>query len=460
MVFSSITFIFFLLPLFLIFNFIALSTKSSNLRNTSLLFVSLLFYTWGEAYNVLILVVLGFINFIAGRWLHNTKKPRFWLIMFLVFNVGLLVGYKYTYWLLSFFLPAFVGRKQSMPLGISFFTFHAISYLIDVYRRHVQPARSASAFLTYFCMFPHLVAGPIVRYAQIKGDLYIVKYDKDLLSFGLYRFLIGLNKKVIIANSVAVLADSAFTFSKLGTLNVADAWVGISAYAIQIYFDFSGYSDMAIGLAAMAGFRFEENFMRPYSSRSIKEFWQRWHISLSSWLKDYVYIPLGGSKCTNFATYRNLLIVFILCGIWHGANFTFLIWGLWHGFFLVIERLPVVRVFQVIPTYVSRLYTVIVVIFGWIFFRADSITAARSYFLDLFTGPIGPMTLTYHLKALYILIISVLVCIIPDKYVYLPTSQKKYDFSIISYLFQICIGIYSISILLYNLRNPFIYFNF
>jgi len=226
-----------------------------------------------------------------------------------------------------------------MPLGISFFTFHAISYLVDIHRKDIKPARSVADFFAYFCMFPHLVADPIVRYAQIREQISGRRPDRELFNFGVYRFLLGLNKKVIIANSVSVIADTAFTNNMLGSgLGMMDAWVGIAAYTIQIYFDFSAYSDMAIGLAAMPGFRFEENFRRPYSSASIKEFWRRWHISLSSWFRDYLYIPLGGNRKGNLVSFCNLIIVFFLCGLWHGANLTFIIWGLWHGGFLVIER--------------------------------------------------------------------------------------------------------------------------
>lgn len=316
MVFASLSFIFILLPLFLVVDFSARLAKSAVLRNSGLLFISLLFYTWGEAANVFLLFGLGIVNYAAGNYLPKSKNPRRCIAIFVAVNLAVLIGFKYACWLLAFVIPALVGKKASLPLGISFFTFHAISYLIDVHRRHIAPAKTALDFLTYFCMFPHLVAGPIVRYAQVRDDLAGRGPNRDLFSFGLYRFLVGLNKKVIIANSVAVMADSAFLMSAGGHLHFFDAWLGIMAYAVQIYFDFSGYSDMAIGLAAMAGFHFDENFRRPYSSASIREFWRRWHISLSSWLRDYLYIPLGGNKGSRQATYRNLLIVFALCGLW------------------------------------------------------------------------------------------------------------------------------------------------
>ena len=254
-------------------------------------------------------------------------------------NIFLLFCCKYVCWVISLILPFLELKQPKLPLGISFFTFHAISYLIDIRRGVIQPAKNAVDFLTYFCMFPHLVAGPIVRYAQVQHELTRRGPDASLFSYGVFRFLMGLNKKVLIANSVAGIADAAFVLSSQGNLHFLDAWLGIAAYTVQIYFDFSGYSDMAIGLAAMAGFHFEENFNRPYSSSSIREFWRRWHISLSSWLRDYLYIPLGGSRGSVLSTYRNQLVVFFICGLWHGADMTFIVWGLWHGIFLIVERM-------------------------------------------------------------------------------------------------------------------------
>lgn len=460
MVFASLTFIFLLLPLTLGFDFFSRLAKSGMLRNSALLFVSLLFYTWGEAANVFLLLVLGIVNYAAGNYLPKSKNPRLYVAIFVAINLAVLIGFKYAYWVLSFVLPVLDGKKAPMPLGISFFTFHAISYLIDVYRRQIQPAKTALGFLTYFCMFPHLVAGPIVRYAQVKDDLITRGPDKGLFSFGMYRFLVGLNKKVIIANSVAVVVDSAFSMSGGGHLHFLDAWLGIMAYAVQIYFDFSGYSDMAIGLAAMLGFRFEENFRRPYSSTSIREFWRCWHISLSSWLRDYLYIPLGGSKKGKWATYRNLLIVFFLCGLWHGADVTFILWGLWHGMFLIVERLPVGRFLEKMPTVLSRGYTLIVVLIGWVLFRAEDISAAIAYLKSMFTISFAPVALTYHTMAFVALVIGIILCLIPDKYFPEPTSRKPGDFPVSVYVLQVVLAVLSVAFLLTGTRNPFIYFNF
>ena len=460
MVFASLSFIFLLLPLFLALDLSAQSVRSGALRNAALFFVSLLFYTWGEAANVFLLFALGIVNYAAGNYLPRSRNPRFYMALFVAVNLAVLVGFKYAHWLLSFVLPALDGKKASMPLGISFFTFHAISYLIDVYRRQIKPANTALDFLTYFCMFPHLVAGPIVRYAQVQDDLSVRGPDKDLFSFGMYRFLVGLNKKVIIANSVAVMADSAFSMSGLGNLHFFDAWLGIMAYAIQIYFDFSGYSDMAIGLAAMAGFHFEENFRRPYSSASIREFWRRWHISLSSWLRDYLYIPLGGSKGSRQATYRNLLIVFFLCGLWHGADVTFILWGLWHGLFLVIERLPAGRLLDKMPVFLSRIYTLIVVLVGWVFFRAENIGTAGEYLKEMFVFSLSPVVLTYHATACVALAVGGALCLLPDRLLPDPTSHNTAAFSASAYCLQALLAVASIALLLTGARNPFIYFDF
>ncbi len=460
MVFASLSFIFLVLPLFFAIDSAARLARSEASRNTGLLFVSLLFYTWGEAANVFLLFALGIGNYAAGNHLPRSKNPRLWIAIFVAANLAVLIGFKYASWLLSFILPDLTNKKAAMPLGISFFTFHAVSYLIDVYRRQIPPATTALNFLTYFCMFPHLVAGPIVRYAQVRDNLSARGGDKELFSFGMYRFLVGLNKKILIANSVAVMADSAFSLSAGGHLQFFDAWLGVLAYALQIYFDFSGYSDMAIGLAAMAGFRFEENFRRPYSSTSIREFWRRWHISLSSWLRDYLYIPLGGGRGSRLATYRNLLIVFFLCGLWHGADVTFVLWGLWHGLFLIIERLPAGRLLERMPGFLSRGYTLFVVLIGWVFFRAENIHTAGAYLKDMFTVSFAPPILTYHAAACAALAAGGALCLLPDRLFPAPDSRNAGDFPASAYCAQVILAVGSIMLLLTGARNPFIYFDF
>ncbi|MFI3272264.1 MAG: MBOAT family O-acyltransferase [Pseudomonadota bacterium] len=462
MVFSSISFIFLLLPFFLLADFGAKLTFGTRLRNALLLTFSILFYAWGEPLAVFLLIALGAINYGAGL-LISKKQERAWRItaLFITLNILVLIGFKYSTWLLSFILPSFADKKTSIPLGISFFTFHAISYLIDVARQAIRPAKSTLDFLTYFCMFPHLVAGPIVRYAQVQEDLLQRGPNRNLFTFGLYRFLLGLNKKVLIANTVAPLADAAFHLSQANHLGFYDAWIGIIAYSMQIYFDFSAYSDMAIGLAAMAGFHFEENFQRPYSSRSMQDFWRRWHISLSSWLRDYLYIPLGGSRYGTLATYRNLLIVFLLCGLWHGANMTFIIWGLWHGAFLIIERLPLGKKLACMPHLFGRAYAFLAVTIGWVFFRADTAQFACQYIQDLFSFDMhASVALSYYTLACATLGIAILLCAIPDRWLPNVTSRNSEQVSTTFYILQAILAIGSVSMLLVGMRNPFIYFNF
>ena len=333
MVFASLPFIFFILPLFLTLDF--LSQKKNLIRNFFIILVSLFFYVFdGGTHSLKILLAYGVLNFFFGYILEYVKSKNhilknLTLILFVAINLLALVFYKYSFWLVNLLhdngiADNITAKPQILPLGISFFTFHAISYLIDISRGELNGKSNVVNFLTYFFMFPHLIAGPIVRYKQVKDYLVDRTYDQSQFSYGLYRFILGVNKKILIANSVAPIANMAFTYH-VASISTSDAWLGAVAYMIQIYFDFSAYSDMAIGLASMAGFRFSENFNQPYLSTSIKDFWRRWHISLSSWLRDYVYIPLGGSRVPTYRIYVNLITVFFLCGLWHGANMTFVI---------------------------------------------------------------------------------------------------------------------------------------
>jgi alginate O-acetyltransferase complex protein AlgI len=460
MVFASLSFIFILLPLFLAADFAARRWGSGAARNAVLLLLSLAFYTWGEAVNVVLLLALGAMNYAAGRRLPRSRRPRLFLASAVALNLAFLFVFKYLTWTLSMVAPSLAVKPLSLPLGISFFTFHAVSYLVDVHRRHVPPAGSALEFLTYFCMFPHLVAGPIVRYAQIRDDLPARGPDRDLFSFGMYRFLLGLNKKVLIANSVAIMADSAFSMSAGGNLRFLDAWLGIAAYAAQIYYDFSAYSDMAIGLAAMAGFRFRENFLRPYSSASVREFWRRWHVSLSTWMRDYLYIPLGGSRGGAAATYRNLLAVFLLCGLWHGANVTFVLWGLWHGLFLILERLHALRPLGRPPRPLARIYAMWVVLVGWVPFRARGAGEAWAYLKGMFVPDLAPAVLLSYTAACAALAVGAALCLAPDRLFPAPDSRRPGDFPAALYWLQALLAVLSVSILLGGARNPFIYFNF
>lgn len=460
MVFASLPFMFFILPLFLVCDGAARLTGSVTARNAVMLALSLLFYTWGEAANVFLLLALGMVNYGAGLLVARSTRPRMYLAGFVALNLAVLVFFKYTFWLLSFITPSLMAKPLAMPLGISFFTFHAISYLVDIYRKHIDPARNGLDFLTYFCMFPHLVAGPIVRFAHVRAEMAARGPDRELFSFGMYRFLLGLNKKVLIADQVSLLADTAFSLSGSGHLAFFDAWIGITAYAIQIYFDFSGYSDMAIGLAAMAGFRFEENFRRPYSAASIRDFWHRWHISLSTWFRDYLYIPLGGSRRSEMSTYRNLLLVFFLCGLWHGADITFVIWGLWHGLFLLFERRGLGALVEKLPLFVSRGYVALVVLVGWVFFRAGTFDAAVAYLGVMASPSFAPAVLPYYSIAVAALAVGCVLCLISDQLLPCPTSGTPEAFPLEAYCLHGALAVVSVALLLTSTRSPFIYFNF
>ncbi len=346
MVFSSITFLFFFLPVFLM-GYLGVGKKG---RNLFLLLASLFFYLWGEQLFVLVMLASIVMNYFFGLLLdrvgiQGSRAGKFLLAAALVANLGMLVFFKYANFavdnlnlLLSWLnMPLMHLHKVHLPIGISFFTFQAMSYLIDLYRQEYKAQKNPLYLGLYISLFPQLIAGPIVRYSDIAE--HIKKRTVSLHDFacGAERFVFGLGKKILIANPMGLMADHIFAM-QAELLSTGTAWLGITCYTLQIYFDFSGYSDMAIGLGRMFGFHFLENFNYPYISRSIREFWRRWHISLSTWFRDYLYIPLGGNRHGNNRTSLNLLIVFLLCGLWHGASWNFILWGLMYGFFLVAER--------------------------------------------------------------------------------------------------------------------------
>jgi alginate O-acetyltransferase complex protein AlgI len=387
MVFSSTVFLFLFLPLVLALYFLFPRVA----RNGVLLVASLVYYAWGESTFlplVFVSIVGNYVFGLAMQRLVEGRARKLLLGVAVVMNIGLLVWFKYA----NFFVHAFnVAAHQfpsvhhsvrlhpiALPLGISFFTFHALSYVIDIYRRQAVAQRSLPRLGLYILFFPQLVAGPIVRYHEISDQLGARQVRMSDLAAGIERFVIGLAKKMLIANVTAEIADGIFAVP-LSALTTGLAWLGACAYAIQIYFDFSGYSDMAIGLARLFGFRFPENFDYPYISRSVTEFWRRWHLSLSRWFRDYLYIPLGGNRRGGARTYLNLVTVFFLCGLWHGASWTFVIWGLIHGAFLVIERRGLLRVLDATWSPLRHVYCLLVVLVTWVFFRAPSLTFAHSF---------------------------------------------------------------------------------
>jgi alginate O-acetyltransferase complex protein AlgI len=391
MVFSSLVFLYLFLPLTLLLYFAA----GRRWRNGVLLLVSLLFYAWGETGYVLLMLVSVLANWLFGLLIEREKargkSGKGALAAGIIVNLLPLLFFKYSNFLidnLNAFLPIpgvhpIELAPVHLPIGISFYTFQAISYLVDLYRREVEVQRNPINLSLYIALFPQLIAGPIVRYHDIARRIISRRTSLEDFSSGILRFTAGLGKKVLIANSVGAVADHIFSLPP-SVLPAYLAWLGIISYTLQIYYDFSGYSDMAIGLGRMFGFHFQENFLYPYSSRSVQEFWRRWHISLSTWFRDYLYIPLGGNRKGTVRTYLNLLIVFFLCGLWHGAGWGFVIWGLYHGLFLVLERGAAGKISGSIPRVIQHSYTLLVIMIGWIFFRAETPGAALGYLGALF----------------------------------------------------------------------------
>lgn len=388
MVFSSFTFLLLFLPITLLGYYLL----PGRARNVWLLALSILFYAWGEPDFIFVLLLSILLNY-AFALLVEKASPRLrrrTLALGVMLNLGLLFYYKYVAFLvaqLGDMLAIFQWARPDvpdiiLPIGISFFTFQGISYLVDVYRKDVPPQRSLTNVAMYIALFPQLIAGPIVRYTSIAHEIEHRKLTLDMAVHGLQLFALGLGKKVVLANSLGSVADAAFTLPT-SSLATGTAWTGALAYTLQIYFDFSGYSDMAIGLGLLLGFHFPLNFNYPYIATSMTEFWRRWHISLSTWFRDYLYIPLGGNRGGSAKTYRNLFIVFCATGIWHGANWTFLIWGLWHGLFLILERRHG-HALDRVPRLLRHAYVLLAVVTGWIFFRCESLPQALAYLQVLF----------------------------------------------------------------------------
>lgn len=385
MVFSSVLFLFYFFPAVLLCYFII----RKELRNATLLLFSLAFYTWGEPKFIFLLLFSIAINYVSGLGvclLRKTVWAKVILILNILANIGFLFFYKYMNFSISIVnrimqkitvwepLPTL---SIALPIGLSFFTFQGLSYVIDVYRGEVPVQKNPFYIALYISLFPQLIAGPIVRYTDIYHEIKERESSLNDIVEGTKRLIIGLAKKVMIADILASVADPIFSLP-VNQLEPATAWLGAICYTFQIYFDFSGYSDMAIGIGRIFGFHFQENFNLPYISSSVTEFWRRWHISLSSWFRDYLYIPLGGNRRGN--VYVNVLIVFLCTGLWHGAAFTFLFWGLWHGFFLIAERIGKRRGLVLsIPKGVRWIYTALVVVLGWVLFRSSSLHYAIAY---------------------------------------------------------------------------------
>ena len=408
MLFTEPTFLFLFLPLLLALYFATGSRPHAAYGNWLLLVASVIFYAkGGGAFTWLMLASIAFNYWMAiavdrargpavsSQRAGSDRAAKRWVAVAVAVNLVVLGVFKYANFFadnvsalfLALGVQPVVVPRVLLPIGISFFTFHAISYVIDVYRGDAMAQKSPVHAALYLLLFPQLIAGPIIRYREIADQLACRTVTAADLAYGIRRFVIGLSKKVLIANIVAGPADQIFALPA-AQLSPAHAWLGIICYTFQIYFDFSGYSDMAIGLGRMFGFRFPENFRWPYIAASVQDFWRRWHLSLSAWFRDYLYIPLGGNRVSRPRQYRNLVTVFFLCGLWHGASWNFVIWGLWHGTFLVIERIASNRGDRGTPIW-SHLYTMLVVMIGWVFFRAETLPDAVA-FLKAMAGLTAP----------------------------------------------------------------------
>ncbi|HEX7643127.1 MAG TPA: MBOAT family O-acyltransferase [Burkholderiaceae bacterium] len=468
MVFSSATFLFYFLPIFLSLYYF-LPTK-----NLVLLVASLIFYAWGEPAFVPILVFSALLNYSFGRWIASAKRHRRLLLSLgIAFNIGLLVKYKYAAFLAEalneVILPWHVSidvPRIILPLGISFFTFQGISYLIDVYRKEVSAQKSLLVFAMYKAMFPQLVAGPIVRYKQIADEIEHRVIGNERIGQGAKQFVAGLAQKVLIANAVGYCANRIFAIDA-ANLDAPTSWIGIACYTIQILYDFAGYSNMAIGIGHMIGFTYPPNFEQPYSSLSLTEFWRRWHISLSSWFRDYLYIPFGGNRVSPLRTYVNLALVFFLCGLWHGAAWTFVIWGCWHGAILILERSGFGRVLAKLPAPVAQAYTLFVVMLGWVFFRAPDLPYAFAYLqamcgLHAATPATLPWQMALSTSAAAALAIGALLALVRQEQLAALGEwlMRKRIGGPVAFAATMAAYVFSVASLASGTYNPFIYFRF
>jgi alginate O-acetyltransferase complex protein AlgI len=479
LVFSSLVFLLLFLPAFLLLYYAC----PSRWRNMVALAGSMVFYAWGAPRFILVLLGSCLLDYLCARKIESAPhRTRRLIILAVVFNVLVLVFFKYA----NFFvaqLDSLLGaaahggaipwKPIALPIGISFFTFQKISYLIDVYRGRVEPARSYRDYVLYVSLFPQLIAGPIVRYHDVADQIRSRICSSAMISDGFRRFTIGLAKKVLIANHVGEVADTMFNGPPL-QMSCVQAWVGLLCYSFQIYFDFSGYSDMAIGLGRLLGFKFLENFNRPYMAASFTDFWRRWHISLSNWMREYLYIPLGGNRVSHLLQVRNLWIVFLVSGFWHGASWNFIAWGAYHGFFLSLERITFVRrVHDALPRLVRTLGTFVLVSIGWCFFRAEDLSGAWAFLMRLFAcGNTGqglyPTRLLYYIVSPRIAVAFVAACLLS----FWPARATKLDLEcsggaqwglarlVGANLFTIVLLAFSLGALATQAFNPFIYFRF
>ncbi|NLK40263.1 MAG: MBOAT family protein [Clostridiales bacterium] len=468
MVFSSITFLFYFIPALIVLYYIA----PQKLKNLVMIIGSFMFYAWGEIRFLPIMFALSIEDYICGRLMekhrNNKSRRRLYMLISVLSNLGVLIFFKYTNFFVGNFAALFgikdVAINIILPIGVSFNSFQSISYAIDVYRGTTHCEKSYYHYLAYTTLFPQIIAGPIVRYVTVEEDLDDHQLTMDSLSLGMRRFIIGLAKKVLIANNVGLLWSN-ISEGTAGEPSVLLYWLGITAYTFQIYFDFSGYSDMAIGLARVFGFTFDENFNYPYISKSITEFWRRWHITLSAWFRDYVYIPLGGNRCSKGRHLLNLLIVWALTGFWHGASWNFVLWGLYFAVILIIEKYLLARFLDRLPAFLRHVYTMFLVMVSWVIFYFEDMKALGSYLLGMFGFSKLPFA---NSEAVYYLLGYGIIFVLAA-YFSTPSLKKIIDrtentaktstmvFTSVAYMlvFWACVAY-----LVNSTYNPFLYFRF
>lgn len=471
MVFSSITFLIYFMPIFF-FTYFALPNK---FRNGWILLSSVLFFSWGAPVFVFTVIASCLVDYYLASQFNKSSRKLFFTAS-IVLNIALLAYFKYANFFIdnfNFISVTLTGKGLSvghvlLPVGISFLTFHKISFLYDVYRRECELPSKFSQYLLFIMLFPHLIAGPIVRFEEILPQIQNRIHCTNLTNayYGLLQFIIGLSKKVIIANTLGEHVASELG-GEVSVMDFTQSWVVMIAYAFQLYFDFSGYSDMAIGLARMMGFQFPENFRFPYTSKSITEFWKRWHITLGSWMRDYLYIPLGGNQSGLYRTYSNLLLVFFLSGLWHGASWNFVIWGLFHGAFLVLERIFLSKQLHKIPAAIQYFYAFIVVVTGWVFFRIESLPDSLQYLSNMYSLPAINMTYLNSLnpKFVFVLLIAMFFSFQPErlqwKWTTLFTQKNRRPvINIVMACSLVIFYIFNLGELFATGFNPFIYFKF
>ena len=472
MVFSSNIFLIYFLPVFLMIYFIS----PKKWRNVVLLMFSLVFYAYGAPDFILLLVGSCVANFYLVKLMYKSKnklKKKLYCSAAIIISLGLLIYYKYANFFIeniNILLEAFGAHtitlaKVLLPIGISFFTFQSITYVIDTYRGNNQPMERLHDYVLYIMMFPQLIAGPIVRYCDIEQEIRHRDYDWNEALQGFYRFIIGLSKKILISDIIGIQVDKMLA-GDIAIMDSATAWITIIGYTMQLYFDFSGYSDMAIGLGKMMGFHFPENFDNPYNSSSITEFWRRWHMTLGAFMRNYLYIPLGGNRCSKSRMYFNLWIVFLLSGFWHGANWNFLIWGAYHGIWLVLERMGLRKFYDKIGKIPSVIITFVIVVVGWVFFRIESFNDAITFISRMFAFDFGMMENIYDKQFFFTLIVAVVLAFI----CLLPFGKKIHDFvfytkynkvqNIIVWIIAVITLLFCLGALNTAGFSPFIYFRF